>query len=278
MQGVRSRGYLNEEYRLFHSSDRLDMDFEAHCHDFHKIVLCLKGQVTYIMEGNTYYLRAWDILLIPEHQIHRSILRSGEEPYERIILWINDAFLRRFGEKALEDVFEWPYRAKSGLFRPDAGSRALLLEKLQGVERSQASAQSGHALMADTYLLQFLLELGRLLPEEDGAIEAGTVRGDPRLRDMLEYINANLSEDLSVESLSRRFYISPSYLMHAFKRHTGCTVHRYVSQKRLVSASERIRRGEGVLEAASRSGFAEYTTFLKAFRKQYGCAPGEIRG
>ena len=278
MQAVVSRGYLHEEYRLFHSSDRRDMDFEAHCHDFHKIVLCLKGQVTYIMEGNTYYLRSWDILLIPIHQIHRSILRSGEEPYERMILWINDSFLQRFGEEALADVFRWPYRAKSGLFRPDAGSRAALLEKLQGAERSQNSALSGHRLLADTYILQFLLELGALLPGEERSADAGTVASDPRMRSMLEYINANLEKDLSVDVLSRMFYISPSYLMHAFKRHMGCTLHRYVSQKRLVSASERIRRGEGVLEAASRSGFSEYTTFLKAFRRQYGCAPGEIRG
>ena len=65
--------------------------------------------------------------------------------------------------------------------------------------------------------------------------------------------------------------------MHAFKRHTGMTVHQYVQQKRLISAAARIRAGESVTAAAMQAGFMDYTTFLKAFRKQYGCAPGELR-
>ena len=78
MQSVSTRGYLREEYRLFHSTDQRDLDFEAHNHDFHKVVLCLAGRVTYVMEGTTYYLRPWDILLIPEHQIHQSSFSSEE--------------------------------------------------------------------------------------------------------------------------------------------------------------------------------------------------------
>ena len=74
MDAVSKRGYLHEKYRLFHSSDRRDVDFETHSHDFHKIVLCLNGRVTYIVEGVTYFLRPGDVLIIPEHQIHRSIL------------------------------------------------------------------------------------------------------------------------------------------------------------------------------------------------------------
>ena len=93
MASVTRRGYLHEAYRLFHSTDRMDMDFQSHSHDFHKIVLCLEGHVTYIMEGTTYSLRPWDILIIPEHQIHRSILHAAQA-YERIILWIQDSFLR----------------------------------------------------------------------------------------------------------------------------------------------------------------------------------------
>jgi AraC-like DNA-binding protein len=278
MEPVVSRGYLHEDFRLFHSTDRRDMDFQTHSHDFHKIVLCLSGQVTYVMEGSTYYLRPWDMLLIPEHQIHQSNMRSSAEPYERIILWINDGFLRGFGEEALLDVFRWPYRQHCGLFRPDVQSRRVLIEKLLEVEHCQGADTPGHGLLATTYLLQFLLELRCLLQMERTAPEAEAVRSDPRFNEMLEYINGNLGEDLSIDALARRFYISPSHLMHAFKRHTGCTVHQYVRQKRLILASERIRGGDSVADAAVQAGFLDYTTFLKAFRRQYGCAPSALRG
>ena len=275
MQAVNNRGYLLEEYRLFHSKDRRDMDFESHCHDFHKIVFCLSGSVTYIMEGATYLIRPWEILIIPEHQIHRSIM-NAQETYERIILWISDRFLARFDEPVLERVFRWPYERGSGLFRPSGQERGDLLERLKGVEQAQKGEFPGHALLADTYLLQFLMELSRLLDQRQ-LPPADSVHRDPRMSEVLKYINRNLSAELGVEELARRFFISPSYLMHEFKRHTGCTLHQYVLQKRLVQAAEAIRGGEAVGEAALSSGFSDYSVFLKAFRRMYGCAPSALK-
>ena len=275
MQSVNNRGYLNEDYRLFHTVDRRDMDFESHCHDFHKIVLCLSGSVTYVIEGTTYLLRPWELLIIPEHQIHRSTI-SGREAYERIILWINDRFLARFQEPVLQKVFLWPREQGAALFRPRPQDRAGLIDRLGEVERCQKADFPGHALMADTCLLQFLIGLSRLLERPDAAPE-DSVRSDPRMRQVLSHINQNLAGELSVNELARRFFVSPSYLMHEFRRHPGCTVHQYVLQKRLIRAAEAIRGGEAVGETALACGFSEYSVFLKAFRKMYGCAPSALK-
>lgn len=275
MQTVSSRGYLRENYRLFHSSDRRDMDFQTHCHDFHKIILCLSGHVTYIMEGKTYFLRPWDLMIIPEHQIHQSLF-DATETYERIILWINDAYLHSFSEDVLCEVFSWPLESRCGLFRPDATSRAALLEKLLALEQNQKASFPGHQLLADSYLVQFLVALNGLLRRE-GAPAEESVRSDPRLNELLEFINRNLAEDLSVARLAGLFYISPSYLMHQFKRYTGCTLHQYVLQKRLIQAHGDIQQGESVAGAALKAGFADYSTFLRAFRKMFGCLPTDLK-
>ena len=275
MDSVSKRGYLHENYRLFHSSDRRDVDFEIHSHDFHKIVLCLSGRVTYIVEGVTYFLRPGDVLIIPEHQIHRSILHSAET-YERMVLWISHAYVNSFGEKALEDVFVWPYQAQRALFRPDAQSRSRLIEKLLQVEQNWHAGFAGHGLLADTYLLQFLLELGQQLGAASLAADS-SIRSDPQMSRVLQYINRNLREDLSVEKLAGVCFLSTSRLMHRFKQHTGCTVHQYVLQKRLMQAASHIQGGESVSHAAHEAGFADYSAFLRAFRKQYGCLPREIK-
>lgn len=275
MDAVSKRGYLNEKYRLFHSSDRRDVDFETHSHDFHKIVLCMNGRVTYIVEGVTYFLRPGDVLIIPEHQIHRSILHSAEI-YERMVLWISHAYVDSFGEKALGDVFAWPYHAQCALFRPDAHSRSRLMEKLRQVEQHWHAGFEGHELLADTYLLQFLLELGQQL--RAGALPAdNAIQTDPQMTRVLHYINHNLRGDLSVEKLAGVCFLSPSRLMHRFKQHAGCTVHQYVLQKRLMQAAAHIQAGESVSRAAQQAGFADYSAFLRAFRKQYGCLPKEIK-
>ncbi len=270
-----SRGYLNEPYRLFHSTDRRDVDFETHSHDFHKIVLCLSGRVTYIVEGMTYFLRPWDLLMIPRQQIHRSILHSSES-YERMVLWISDSFLRRFEEDALLYIFRWPYQQQCALFRPDAQVRSLLIQRLREVESHWNASFEGHLLMADTYLLQFLLELSRQLKIGPDIAE-NAVQSDPQMTRVLGFINRNLDGDLSIQRIARTFYLSPSRLMHRFKEHAGCTLHQYVLQKRLMCAAQHIQSGESIAASARKAGFADYSAFLRAFRRQYGCLPKELR-
>ena len=68
---VGSRGYLTEEFRLFHLRDQKQLQLDYHYHPFDKIVIPLSGQVTYLVEGCTYYLRPWDILLVGRGEIHR---------------------------------------------------------------------------------------------------------------------------------------------------------------------------------------------------------------
>lgn len=272
---VVNRGYLHENYRLFHSSDQRDLDFDTHSHDFHKLIFCLTGHVTYVMEGSAYRLEPGDMLVIPRNQIHQSRLH-GESVYERYILWIKDEYLASFREPALTRIFTRPHPAGSGLYRPSPARRQTMIDQLSQVERCAKAEFDGHGLMADTYLLQFLLELSPHMTQPASAI-GDAVTSDPRFNEMLAYINHHLPEDLSVEQLSGRFYLSPSYLMHAFRRRTGCTVHQYILQKRLIAAAVRIRSGEPVLLSAQASGFSDYTAFLRAFRKMYGCSPKALR-
>ena len=97
------------------------------------------------------------------------------------------------------------------------------------------------------------------------------------MEEILQYIAANLTEDLGVETLSLRFYLSRYYLMHRFKEVTGYTVHQYISQKRLLAAAELLRQGVSVTKAAEQAGFREYSTFLRSFRAMFHMTPKEFR-
>ena len=91
----------------------------------------------------------------------------------------------------------------------------------------------------------------------------------------MQFINHNLSADLSNNALADRFYLSRYHLMHKFKKETGYTLHNYIEQKRLANASAQIKKGIPVMKAAKDSGFLDYSTFLRAFRKKYGISPKE---
>ena len=102
-------------------------------------------------------------------------------------------------------------------------------------------------------------------------------RVDPKMEEVLRYIGEHLEEDLSVDALANRFYLSRYYLMHRFKAVTGYTLHQYISQKRLLRAGELIRAGVPVMKAAEQAGFTEYSTFLRAFRSTFHMSPKDFR-
>ena len=85
---IGKRGYLNEGFRLFHLKDSRAQQLDPHYHEFDKIILPLGGKVTYTVEGVTYFLKPWDILLVPRSSIHRPVI-DPSEPYERFVLWLN---------------------------------------------------------------------------------------------------------------------------------------------------------------------------------------------
>ena len=95
------------------------------------------------------------------------------------------------------------------------------------------------------------------------------------MEEVTHYIRDHLAEDLTIDHLSRAFFLSRYYLMHRFKEVYGCTVHQYIRQKRLQKAAEDIRQGVPVLKAAEEAGFGDYSVFLRAFREAYGRSPRE---
>lgn len=277
MEEHSKRGYLNEDFRLFHIRDQVELELNYHYHEFNKVVFFLSGSVTYVVEGKAYFLQPWDILLVPHGQIHRPIIDPGE-PYERIILWINSDYLTSYSteDSNLLQCFRMAAARKFALIRPDAGQRPELRRMLAFVEDALHSAEFGHELLAKTGFLQLMVALNRLALRDATSLDTAAYRSDPKVEEILSYINANLSADLSLDALAGRFYISKSYLMHRFKELTGCSAHKYVRQKRLLWAAEMLREGVPVIEASMRCGFRDYSAFLRAFKQTFGVAPSEI--
>ena len=133
------------------------------------------------------------------------------------------------------------------------------------LEEALRDRSFGAARMADTLCQQMLIDVNRdVLRSRTAQEERDSYRVDPKMEEVLRYILDHLGEELTVESLSKRFFISRYYLMHRFKAVTGYTVHQYISQKRLLRAGELIRAGVPVMKAAEQAGFPEYSTFLRA--------------
>ena len=162
MEMINKRGYLKEDFRLFHIRDQVELELGYHYHEFDKIVVFLTGNVTYVVEGKAYFLKPWDILLVPHNQIHRPII-DPSEPYERIILWVNADYLRDhcLGGDDLRQCFTMAEEKSFSLIRPENADRVTLMKQLNTVESAMGAQEFGHELLSRTTFLQFMIEIGR---------------------------------------------------------------------------------------------------------------------
>ena len=272
------RGYLYEDFRLFHLKDSRAQEVDYHYHEFDKVVLFLGGKVTYIIEGVTYFLKPWDILLVRRNMIHRPIIDPGE-PYERVVIWLGQDYLaqRSDPDTALDECFETVRAQGFHLLRPPPERRLAYMDTIQALESSLRSQEFGSRRLSDLLCQQLMIGINRDVRSSTTAQEAPeSYRIDQKIEEILRYISDHLQEDLSVESISKKFFLSRYYLMRRFKDVTGYTLHQYIRQKRILRAGELLRAGTPVMKAAEQVGYTEYSTFLRAFQSTFHVSPKDF--
>lgn len=272
-------GYLTEPYKLFHLTDHEVKTYDCHYHDFFKIMLFLSGDVDYFIEGITYRLEPSDIVLVGAGEVHRPLIRS-EAPYERIILYVSPEFLTSYSAQdySLDACFlDCAKKAERlPVLRTSSASVHGLFKLCEKLELSLSDHKYAAALYSRCLLVQFLIELNRcFLMESSRYIE--TESSNQKITEILHYINEHLNGDLSIDTLSRQFFISRRYLMHIFKEETGYSIGKYVNAKRLFLAREKIRHGMSLTEACFSSGFQHYSTFTRSYYRMFQTTPGTFQ-
>lgn len=263
-------GYLEQDFRLFHIKDQTKRDFSYHYHDFHKVIIFLSGKAAYHIEGKSYYLKPWDILLVNRHAIHKPEI-DFSVPYERFVLWIRDDIksteLLRCFQKAIDRSYN--------LIRLDSDTQEKLKQLLYELEAALKDEKFDSDLLGSALFAQFMVYVNRIFLEKQYIYDTRSYSSDSQIEELLRYINHNLTEDLSIETLARKYYLSKYHMMRKFKEETGYTIHNYIISKRLLLARTKISEGTPILKAAQLSGFSDYTTFSRAYKKQFGTAPSQ---
>lgn len=305
-------GYLDSDFRIFYLTSAKPRDFQSHYHDFHKLLVFESGSVSYYIEGETYQLQPYDIVLVPAGEVHRPVIHDNL-PYRRLILYLSPSMfdryrslgtdlgrcfalcpgrgshilrIGRFRESRLYPQFRELAQAareeaaKSARLRP-----AGILAAEAGTQTAKAGSPAAKAeisaaeaaLYRQSVLLQFLILLNRMLDGDDISFPAAS-GSNPQILQVLSYISDHLTDDLCIDRIADACYLNRSYLMHLFRRETGYTLGSYIAEKRLFTARTLIQSGVSVTEASLQSGFTSYAAFYRSYRRKFGEAPKDSRG
>ena len=269
------KGYLNSEFRLFHLTDQETREVNYPYHDFDKITIFIKGHVIYTIEGKSYELSPYDIVLVRHNDIHRLVV-DNSQIYERIIVYISPNFMNAYKTDSydLSYCFQKAEEEHSNVLRIPSLKNSSLFQSITRLEKSFSDDGYASDLYRQVLFLEFMIHLNRAA-RKNRLEFIDTDNCNTKILDILQYINENLNHDLNIDILSDHFYISKYYMMRLFKQETGYTLGHYISQKRLLLAKELILTGVSGTQACFDCGFKDYSTFSRAYKKFFHESPRE---
>ena len=271
MAEYEKRGYLLENFRLFHLRSEQGESVDYHYHEFCKLLLLVSGKGNYVVEGQRYRLQPGDAVLIGSRSVHRPEL-GDDAVYERIIIYISPDFLEKASTENC-DLTEIFSGKRGPVLRMMESRRRKVFAMAAELESELSSDAYGREILSNSALLRLLVELGRSLRQKDTQKPDPVIPKNPRVQEMMRYIDEHLSEDLDIDLLAEQFYISKYHMMRLFHREVGSTIHNYLSQRRLLYARDLIGKGMRATEACYRSGFRSYSSFTRAYGKHFGTTP-----
>lgn len=244
----------------------------VHHHDFYEMYFLLDGNVSYWVNGEIYNLKPGDILLINPMVLHRPV-DNKNAVCERMVLWLEKQYLEGL---SLDFPLNKCFFKDVNVLHPSASSRAELIDKLSLIIKENKNKEMGGNLYADALLLQFMVEINRLSIKLS---QSKKTINEPKelISGVLEYINENYSNDITLDNIAKEFYVSKYYLSHEFSNSVGTGIYRYIILKRLLEAKRFLLNGASSKEACEKCGFKDYANFFRAFKNEYGISPKEFK-
>ena len=145
---------------------------------------------------------------------------------------------------------------------------------MRELEQSLDSTEYAYELYHNLLFLEFMIELNRVAIH-DGIEYLANSSSNKKMIDVIDYLNEHLTDDISIDFLADTFFLSRYHLMHAFKEETGYTIGNYLTTKRLLLARDLIQQGKTITNVCYECGFRNYSTFSRAYKKNFGSSPRE---
>lgn len=242
--------------------------FQLHTHSHIEILIFIKGDADYIVEGNIYPLKPFDILITKSNEMHQIKHRSNAL-YERVVISLPDSFFEEYGCGIYKNFFTYHPIGTNNCIRINEPDRQYLLSFFSRIERY---IEDSETIDCNAVVHCAAVEIIHFLNFAHKNTSADYTQNHS-VNKILSYINKEISEDLNLDSIAKYMYMSKYHLCRIFKQHTGLTINNYIANKRILLAREYYMQGVSLSEACIMAGFPSYCSFYKTYHNLTGKAP-----
>ena len=248
-----------------HRPEPGDDTFRSHSHNMYEIYYFIQGSADFVVEGHIHELVHGSMILTECGQAHNILIRNPEKPYERMALLFSPRLLPAGFAPLLQAIHggstgilfgesdrQWMEDCFSLLQTPSLPGVALesRLQAVIGVMLAKAAEK---------------MALGQEnAPERDDLVSR-----------IIQFIDGHLQQEWQLSDLEKALYRDKIYLNRRFRAVMGCGIWEYTMRKRVFAAQRQLRQSRSISAAFSASGFQDYSSFYRRYRKYIGVSPSE---
>ena len=249
-----------------------------HLHDCHEIYYSISGGKQFFINGLYFDIAPGDVFLIRQNANHH-ITQLDQETHERINVSVHPSFLHMLSTAStnLTECFD------SGNMRLRLTLNAVQQQRFLYLCDQIALCEGfGSDVLENSIFAELMVLINTIwmqqnkqdIPEEEREVDASTNSHSAAVaHNVIDYLNANITDNLSLDNLAAAMFISKSYLCRIFKAHTGTTIQEYFSARRISLAKCLLDDGKKPGDVCAELGFSNYSSFYKLFLTYTGVSP-----
>lgn len=270
---------LNESYEVYEKQGPPLGALALHYHNFYELIYVLEGEYSALIEDQTYNLKKGDFLLVDCNVMHKyHFVEKKHDTSKRILLWITRPMLENLSDEKLD--LSVCFRDSRAYHFPIYYEEMLrgFLFRLAMSEIIDMELPGARTVMDRGYLTLFFVYLNALCARKEYLFTSENMSDSPMVEVISNYVEEHMGENILVEDLAELVHMSKYHFLRKFKEYTGMTAHSFVVSKRLIRACGELKAGhKSITQIYQEAGFADYSSFLRNFRKAYGVSPGKYR-
>ena len=234
----------------------MKLNCNEHMHLRHEMLLIVRGNVSYCINGYKFKLNHYDLLFIPANTYH-FLIPEDDSTYENFVISDDENFL---DDERFQALFTPPYRIN---IRKDEVMMSLF-ENYNTF--SKILSEKDFRLMARNMIEQIAI-CSMYKPKQEKISEKSTVSI------IIEYVAQHLEEPLDSKKVADEFSFTSSYIQNIFSKEMGIGIKHYINQKKIYAAHRDIQNGLSPSEAADKYGYQNYSSFYRQYIKYFGSSP-----
>ena len=252
---------------LYNEEKAMDM----HIHDCYELYYSISGGKQFLIDNCFYTIAPGDLFIINQYESHK-LTQIDSGIHERIVVSVHPDYVKKLStpDTELDECF---VRRPAGFMHKVSLNKEQQNRFLYYIDKIISANGYAHDIIEQAAFMELMVQINSLSSVNETVISPTSYKYNHQVEDILAYINANISQPITLEQLAAHFYLSESYICRIFKAATSTTINKYITARRISIAKSLLNEGLTVAEAFEQSGFNDYSNFFKSFTKAVGVSP-----